>query len=240
MTTEMQLMAALKNLLKQQGKTYKEVAEWLDLSEGSVKRLFSKGEMRLDRLTLILSQLGRSMTDLVNTMDVASKHISQITEAQERELIADMPTLLTALAVLSQLSFRDIVQHYSFDEIQVEKALLKLDKMHIISLLPNNHYQLNVSANFRWLAGGPIQCFFMDNLAANYVSKPLAGGDELLMLGAMLGEESNQKLDRLMDDFMQRFQQLNIADRPLPLAEKEATFVVLAKRRNWYRGNLDN
>lgn len=240
MTTEKQLMAALKSLLKQQGKTYRDVAEWLALSEGSVKRLFSKGDMRLDRLMTILSQLGRTMTDLVSTMDAESKHISQISEAQERELVDDMPALLTALAVLSQLPFDDIVEHYGFAEVEVENALLKLDKMRIISLLPNNHYQLNVHANFRWLAGGPIQRFFMDNLAANYVSQPLGDGDELLMLGAMLSATSNQKLDWLMDDFLERFQQLNIADRPLPLAEKSATFVVLAKRQNWYRGNINN
>lgn len=236
MTTEMQLMAALKSLLKQQGKTYKDVAKWLELSEGSVKRLFSKGEMRIDRLITILSHLGRDISDLVNTMNAKSKQISQISEAQERELVADIPTLLTALAVLSQLSFDDIVKHYHFDALQVEKALLKLDKMQIISLLPNNHYRLNVQANFRWLAGGPIQRFFMENLAADYVSEPLGDGDELLMLGAMLSDASNKRLDRLMDDFLQHFQQLNITDRPLPLAEKNTTFVVLAKRRNWYRG----
>lgn len=236
MNHEMQLLAALKSLLKQQGRTYKEVAEWLALSEGSVKRMLSKGDMRLDRLMTILSYLGRSMTDLVNIMDAESKQISQIDEAQERELVADIPALLTALAVLSQLSFDEIKQHYGFDAVQVENALLKLDKMHIISLLPNNHYQLNVSANFRWLAGGPIQRFFMENLAANYVSKPLAAGDELLMSGAMLSDESNQKLNQLLNDFMQHFQQLNVIDRALPLAEKNATFIVLAKRQNWYRG----
>lgn len=232
----MQVIVALKQLLKQQGKTYKDVADWLALSEGSVKRLFAKGEMRLDRLMTLLTHLGRDMNDLVSMMNANSKQISQISQEQEQALVDDMPTLLTAVAVLSQLTFAEIVEYYEFPASHVESALLKLDKMGIITLMPHNHYQLNVHANFRWLTGGPIQRYFMETLAINYMSKPLGGEDNLLMLGAMLSTDSNERLNALIEDFMQRFQELNIVDRPLSLQEKTSTFVVLAKRRDWYTG----
>lgn len=236
MNSEMKVLAALKKLLKQQGKTYKDVANWLNLSEGSVKRLFTKGDMRLDRLMTVLSHLGCDMSDLVSMMNANSKQISQISVAQERALVDDVPTLLTAVAVLSQLTFAEIVEYYSFPAQQVEATLLKLDKMRIISLMPHNHYQLNVHANFRWLTGGPIQRYFMETLATNYMGKPLGKEDNLLMLGAMLSTDSSERLDALIEDFLQRFQELNVIDRPLPLQEKTSTFVVLAKRRGWYTG----
>lgn len=236
MNSEKQVISALKRLLKQQNRTYKDVAKWLSLSEGTVKRLFSRGDIRLDRLMVVLSHLSCDMSDLVSIMNADSKQISQITEAQERDLVADIPALLTAVAVLSRLSFEEITTHYGFSEEQVEGALLKLDKMQIISLLPNNHYQLNVHANFRWQNGGPIQRYFIENLATNYLSKPLEKDDNLLMLGAMLSAESDRRLDALIDDFMRHFQELNVVDRPLPLANKSSTFIVLAKRRHWYSG----
>ncbi len=234
--TEKQVISALKKLLKQQDKTYKDVSEWLDLSEGSIKRLFSRGDMRLDRLMAILNHLGCNMSDLVNMMNASSKQISQITEAQEKQLVADIPTLLIAVGVLSQLSFNELINYYGFPEAKVEKALLQLDKMRIITLLPNNHYQLNVHANFRWLTGGPIQRYFMEHLATNYIRKPLQNEDRLLMLGAMLSAESNAKLNAMLEEFMQHFQELNIMDRTLPLAQKSDTFILLAKRRDWYNG----
>lgn len=234
MTTEKQLIEALKSLLKQQRKTYKDIADWLDLSEGSVKRLFSKSDMSIERLLLILSHLGRDMNDLVVAMNANSRQISQITAAQERELVDDVPTMLTALAVLSNLQAEEITQHYQLDEQTVERALLKLDKMRILTLLPNNHYQLNVHPNFRWLAGGPIQHFFMDNLAASFISDDLQTDEELLLLSGMLGDDSMTRLAWLVNDFTKHFQQLNIADRALPLAEKDAIFIALSKRKNWF------
>lgn len=234
MTTETQLLEALKTLLKQQKKTYKDVAGWLDLSEGSVKRLFSKADMSVERLLLILSHLGRDMNDLVSVMNADSRQISQITAEQERELVEDIPTILTAVAVLSNLRIDEIVTHYQLEEAVVEQALLKLDKMRILTLLPNNHYQLNVHPNFRWLVGGPIQRFFMENLAASFISERLQDDDELLLLSGMLGKNSLKRLAWLTDEFTQRFQQLNIADRALPLTEKDAVFMVLSKRKNWF------
>lgn len=233
-TTETQLIGALKRLLKEQGKTYKDVAAWLSLSEGSVKRLFSKADMSIERMVAILDKLGCDMNDLVAAMNAESRQISQISIDNERALVEDIPAMLTALSVLSDLKFQEIVEHYGYDEPTIEKALLKLDKMKILTLLPNNHYQLNVHPNFRWQMGGPIQEFFMNTLASNFLGQKLEKGEELLLLAGMLGEESLQRLSWLIDDFTQRFQQLNIADRALPLAEKEATFVVLAQRKNWF------
>ncbi len=236
MTTETQLIKALKQLLKERHKTYKDVAEWLDLSEGSVKRLFSKASMTIERMLIILQYLGCDMTDLVTAMNAEKRQISQISIANEQALVTDIPAMLTALAVLSNLRFDEITKHYAYDEATIERALLKLDKMGILTLLPNNHYQLNVHPNFRWQSGGPIQQFFMDTLAADFLGAQLESGEDLLLLGGMLGKESQQRLSWLIDDFTQRFQELNIADRALPLSKKEAVFVVLAQRKNWFSG----
>ncbi len=234
MNSETQLINALKKLLKEKNKTYRDIAKLLNLSEGSVKRLFSKSSMTIERMLIILDFLGCDITDLVTAMNAEKRQISQISIENEKMLVEDIPAMLTALAVLSNLRFDEIVKHYSYDDKTIEKSLLKLDKMGILTLLPNNHYQLNVHPNFRWQIGGPIQQFFMDTLAGDFLGDKLETGEELLVFAGMLGKESQQRLNWLINDFSQRFQELNISDRSLPLNKKESIFIAIAQRKNWF------
>ena len=45
-----QLIETLKSLLKKEGKTYSDVAQHLDLSQASVKRLFADNNLSVQRL----------------------------------------------------------------------------------------------------------------------------------------------------------------------------------------------
>ena len=50
MTLRVQLVEALKRVLKAQGLTYAMLAERIGMSEASVKRMFSDQSIRLERL----------------------------------------------------------------------------------------------------------------------------------------------------------------------------------------------
>ena len=52
------LIDVLKRELRKQGKTYRDIAGVLGLSEASVKRLFSERTFSLDRLDCICEMLG--------------------------------------------------------------------------------------------------------------------------------------------------------------------------------------
>ena len=49
-----ELFSLLKNQLRAQGITYKILAEKLELSEASIKRIFSQQDLNLSRLVLML------------------------------------------------------------------------------------------------------------------------------------------------------------------------------------------
>ena len=53
MTLRVQLVEALKRVLKAQGLTYANLAERIGMSEASVKRMFSEQSIRLERLTIL-------------------------------------------------------------------------------------------------------------------------------------------------------------------------------------------
>ena len=63
------IVETLKQELHKQSITYRQVAEALDLSEASVKRLFSKNSFTLARLGQICELLHLEISDLVHQME---------------------------------------------------------------------------------------------------------------------------------------------------------------------------
>ena len=59
------IIKVLKQTLKIHGKRYVDVAEALDLTEASVKRLFSDEQFSLKRLDQICNMLGIEISDLM-------------------------------------------------------------------------------------------------------------------------------------------------------------------------------
>ena len=153
------IVNALKRSLKQHGKKYSDVAEALDISEASVKRLFSEEGFSLKRLDQICAMLGIEISDLLVSLR-DEKKIQALTLDQEKELASNIPLLLVANCVLNRWSFNDIILHYQFDEPALISHLAKLDQLKLIELLPNNRIKVLVDRSFSWLPNGPINEFF--------------------------------------------------------------------------------
>ena len=100
-TTE--LMHTLKKLLKRHNKTYVDVATCLDLSEASVKRLFSEQNLSLQRLDAICALMELEISDLVREMKAEhSQPISELSLAQEKEIADDLSLLMITVCVLNR------------------------------------------------------------------------------------------------------------------------------------------
>lgn len=233
MKSKLLLTKVLKQFLKEKDKTYKDIAKLLDLSEGSVKRLFSKGELSTERLFIILDYLDKDISDLAKHMQLNAKVITQISLKDEQTLVDDLPTLFTALLVMNSWTFEEILQYHHLTATEVEKALLKLDKMGIIELLPLNRYRLKVSNNFQWQAHGPIQQFFIDHLSHKFLTDTDKNNDEFKFLMGMVNEDSYQQLKTKIESLCDDFYEINHENKSLKLTDKKTTFMVVSLRQNW-------
>ena len=65
MALRFELIDAIKRLLKSRGMTYAQLATRIDLSEASVKHMFSQETMSLTRLEEICEVLGIGLSELV-------------------------------------------------------------------------------------------------------------------------------------------------------------------------------
>ena len=132
MSEATQLIATIKQHLKSQGKTYRDVAQALKLSEPSVKRLFASGRFTVDRLVQVANLLGYTLAELSREAQAAQPLLSTLTATQEREVVSDPKLLLVAVCALNHWTLEDIVHFYLIDHAECIKYLLRLDKLGII------------------------------------------------------------------------------------------------------------
>ncbi len=215
------LVATLKRALKAHGLGYRDVAETLGLSEASVKRLFSRESLTLERLDAICGLVGLEIADLVRMMDTETRRLTRLSEAQEQELVADPRLLVVAFLVLNGWRFEDILRHYAFTEHELVRHLAHLDRLRLIELLPGNRIRLRVSARFGWRRNGPIQRYFTAHLQQQFLGSGFDQPDERLeFLSGMLSRGSVTELDRRVEQLAALFDELNREDRHLPLDER--------------------
>ncbi len=225
------LIDALKRVLKAHGMTYREVAAVLELSEASVKRLFSSGGFTLERVEQICDALEITIGDLVREAQSASPALSRLSAEQERELVADERLLMAAVLAIEGWSFAQIVASYAITEPQLVQLLARLDRLRLIELLPGNRIRRLVAPNFGWIADGPIEGFFAGNVRAEFLRSRFAGpGESLRFVYGMLSARSNAVVQRRMEQLAREFDELRREDMHLPLAEREGCSLMCALR----------
>jgi len=242
MAQTVQLVSVLKQALKSHGLNYVDVAQHLELSEASVKRLFAQCRFSLERLDQICQMMGLEISDLVAEMSrqQTKQQLSQLTVEQEQELASDATLLLVTVCVLNGWSLAELVTHYHFSETECIHYLAVLDRMKLIQLLPLNRIKLLVAVNFTWLKNGPIQQFFQQQLAADFFDTRFdREHEQLTVMNGMLSDGAMAVFQRKLRQLAQDFDELNTEERALPLSERQGATVVLAVR-NWQFGLFDH
>src|SRR5437763_1722797 len=116
MAQRTQIIAELKKALRESGHTYADVAQKLELSVASVKRLFSTEDLSLQRVDQICELIGMGLREILDRAGDRSAPVAQLTLAQESELVADPKLLFMTWLVLIRTPFEEVLQGYLFTE----------------------------------------------------------------------------------------------------------------------------
>lgn len=236
MAQRVQIVAELKRVLKEQGITYAAVAMRLELSLASVKRLFSSGDFSLERIDAICELAGLEMSDLLERMSERSAPINKLSVAQEQEVVADPKLFLVTWLVLNRAKFDDIVKGYTLTEREVQRYLIKLDRLNVIELQPLNRVRLLVSRHFSWRAGGPVQRYIHQKLLKEFLSSNFSDEcDEFFFHGGTVSENVLSQLKRALQHAARECIEIIEADHGPPASRNGAAFV-LALRPWQYSG----
>jgi DNA-binding Xre family transcriptional regulator len=231
MSTTADLVLALKKELKAAHMTYADLAQKLDMAESSVKRMLAKGDMALSRIDAICRALKLDFAELARRVADAQPLLAELTQAQEKAVVADKKLLLVAICVLSQWTLEQITAAYRLTEAEGVKYLAQLDRIGIIELRPLNRYRLKLAKTFRWRAHGPVMDFFREHALLDYYSGGFDGHGEGLLLvhgsiARSLAPSFVERLQRVAQDFAQQHQ----TDQKLPEKDREGYTLVLAMR----------
>ncbi len=226
------LVKTLKKQLKAHGKTYADVANALELSEASVKRLFAEQNFTLQRLEAISQLISLQISDLVNLMLQEQPQLVQLTTEQEHEIVGDPLLLMITVNVMSGLDFNDLTKKYNISETSAIQKLAQLDRLKIIELLPKNRIKLLISPNFSWIQNGPIQNFYQQQLEREFFQSRFDKKNEkLIVLNGLLTDASNSELQKKMQIVVNKFNELIKEDTPVSIDNKHGTTAVIALRR---------
>lgn len=225
------LIDTVKKILKSRGHTYADVATILGLSEASIKRIFSEGDLSLSRLEAILDFLDLDMASLVAAMNDNRQLTQSLTVQQETVIVNDNLLLLVAVCVINGYSFKDIVEQYTISDTELIQKLAQLDRLQIIDLLPGNRIRLRISPSFSWLPHGPIQHFFHRHIKEEYFHARFdSPADKLLVVNGLMTEERSRELHRRMQALATEFTELCQQDKQMPMDKRQGTTFVLAVR----------
>ncbi len=181
MSASAALIDTLKRELRALGVTYAAVAKTLEMSEASVKRMFSHKDLSLKRLDRVLELAGLELADLARSLERRERLVSRLTPEAERAIVADKKLMLVALRTLSQWPLERIIRTYTLSEPECIRLFARLDRLGIIRLLPGNRYRLLLARTFSWLPDGPIQQFFKAQAQNEYFRARFDGPDELML-----------------------------------------------------------
>lgn len=226
------LVSTLKKCLKRNHLQYKDVAKHLDLSEASVKRLFSQEDISVQRLEQILNLMDMRLLDLFELVNQQEDYIAQLSPEQEETLIQNPKLLLTFFLLLNGWPLTEITRIFAIDKFEMTQLLAKLDRLKLIELLPFDKVKLLTANNFNWRKNGPVQKFFEEQVLTEYFKDKFETPDaKLVFLGGTFSEASIEKIKVLIDELALKVNELMRQDLKIPLAKRFSVGTVLAMRK---------
>ncbi len=227
------IVAELKRALRESGHSYADVAQRLQLSLASIKRLFSTEDLSLERVDQICELIGMDLSDVMDRAADRSAPTNQLTLSQESELIADIKLLFMTWLVLVRTPFEDIVRDYHFSKREALQYLIRLDRLKVIELQPGNRVRLLVSRHFSWRPGGPVQKYIHQKLLHEFFASAFAGvQEEFFFHGGRLSDDAFAHIKRALRATSRECAEIIEGDRLTTQPRKGGAFVLAV--RPWH------
>ena len=226
------LVEALKRVARLRGATYASLARRAGLSEATVKRLFSRGTFTLPRLAQFCELLDIDFRELAR-LAAGDDDPHELTLGQETALAADERLLAIFYLVYSGWRFDEIVAQYRLSAPQCTALLLRLDRLGVIELLPENRVRLKLPPGTRLRADGPLRRRHGARLLDDFLAPQFDRvGGTFAFEFRELSRASTEIIKRRVARLAAEFHELAQLDAHLKASERE-TIGLAAGVRTW-------
>jgi len=153
-----EIINELKNILKKKRMTYLDLSLALDLSEVTVKRIFSEYKCSLFRLESICNVLEISIFDLIEFIKNKNESTFSFTLEQEKAMAKNIELFLFYDELKkNNLEFQETLDRLKISKAQAYKLIRKLEKLEILLLLPGDQIKFLNQGTLNFLHNGPLQ-----------------------------------------------------------------------------------
>jgi len=231
MAETLAIIDTVKQQLKIQQKTYQDVADALHLTEASIKQMFSSNRLSLERLDVICTAvLGMEISELIQLMTDQSITVSELTESQEKGLVADERLLLVAVLVMNNWTMAEIIEHFDMQEVECKQHLHALEKLKLIKV-GLTRVKLLIDQNFNWISNGPIERFYQQSIQSDFLDASFTEpGEKRVFRTGNLSLRSSAELCHRIDRLVAEFVECNREDSQLELSNRRGCSLIVAMR----------
>ncbi|TDP55602.1 Cro/C1-type helix-turn-helix DNA-binding protein [Bacteriovorax stolpii] len=153
-----QFLNALKRALKAKNIIYKDLAQSLDLSESSVKRILADKSISLERIEEICRACDLSFAEICKNANFEEEISGHTLSKEHEKVLAENPRLLHYFIMLNDgMTPQKIEREFDISANESKKHLLLLDKINLIELHPRDRVKLkNKAGTLRFRRDGAV------------------------------------------------------------------------------------
>jgi len=224
------ILIALKGALKARNLTYKTVAERLNVHEATVKRNLNGRGLSLEFLERLCNLADLRIPELMEMaegeQDSREHHISI---RQESGLASNLLSTFFFLLLQRKWTPEEIREEFSLTEAQLVNHLVRLDRLGVIKLLPNNRVRVLIGRHPDWKSGGPIRQSFNRWLGQQFSNMDYPRG-MFEVETVKIAPSSLPLLQSLMKDFSEAVIRIGERDHQLRGARQDWYSILVAAR----------
>lgn len=204
------LFIALKQILKVQGVRYRELAELLQTSEPTIKRLFQDQDCKLSRLIEICRVLGINFEDLLELASNTPIESTVLSLDVEKKL-AEQPGLMAFFVLLvSGIHHLTISEQNNLKHSDTYLYLRALENLGLIRIGTKDTIHFLVDRPIQWRLSGPLHSMLLkvnQQFVADTLSEHNTCGYPFYSTSRLFNIHSIKQLNDEVDRLYQRFQQ---------------------------------
>lgn len=164
------LLTALRLVMKNKGLKYRDVARHLRVSIPTVKRLFSTGEMPLQRLLQITHWLGLTLGELTKIAESHTPGHTKLTQEQE-EFFAQNTMMIAYFFALKRgkRTPAQIAERFKLTPHSTRRYLEGLESQRLIRVLSDSKVKVLAERGLEWSDRGPLGRAITQKVVTNFV-----------------------------------------------------------------------
>ncbi|MBF0362894.1 MAG: helix-turn-helix transcriptional regulator [Oligoflexia bacterium] len=201
MAVERLLIETLKKKIRHQNKNYEQLAEYLKVSLPTIKKMFSskgnkKNNISLERLGKCCDFLQITFFDLVKMAKEENAFVQKYFTQQQEEILTSNDNIFYLFFMLmNNHSAQDAKIKLKLNDNELDNYLLKLDKIKLIELHPEQKIKIMVPPNILWIPDGALRSYYATALSKKFFKAKFNSESEYIRI--LRGHFSEKKLKTL-------------------------------------------